>query len=57
LTGQAALGDAAFLTRQQELMKKVKEIADSAIREARKTPGSAFGLWNPSRDGTFVCPQ
>jgi hypothetical protein len=57
LHGQSALGDAAFFTHQQELMKKVKEIADSAIREARKTPGSAFGLWNPSSDGTFVCPQ
>jgi len=57
LTGPSALGDAAFVTRQQELMKKVKEITDSAIREARKTPGSRFGLLNPTSDGTFVCPQ
>ena len=56
-SGQSALGDGALLTRQQELMKKVKEITDSAIREARKTPGSPFGLWNPTSDGTFVCPQ
>ena len=57
LTGPSALGDAAFVARQQELLKKVKEITDSAIREARKTPGSPFGLWNPTSDGTFVCPQ
>ena len=57
LTGPSALGDAALFTRQQELLKKVKEITDSAIREARKTPGSPFGLWNPTTDGTFVCPQ
>ena len=55
-TAPSALGDAAFVTRQQELMKKVREITDSAIREARKTPGSPFGLWNPASDGTFVCP-
>jgi hypothetical protein len=57
LNGQAALGDAAFRTRQQELMKKVKEITDGAIREARKAPGSPFALLNPASDGTFACPQ
>ena len=57
LTGQSALGDAAFLSRQQELMKKVREITDKAVREARKTQGSPFGLWNPASDGTFVCPR
>lgn len=57
LTGQSALGDDAFRTRQRELMKKVKEITDSAIREARRTPGSPFGLWNPTSDGTFLCPD
>ena len=57
LTGPAALGDVAFRARQQELVKKVKEIIDTAIREARKRPGSPFELWNPSSDGAFVCPQ
>jgi hypothetical protein len=57
LTGQSALGDAAFLSHQQELMKKVREITDKAVREARKTQGSPFGLWNPASDGTFVCPR
>ncbi len=55
--GQSAVSDAAFRTHQQELMKKVKEITDSSIREARKTPGSPFVLLTPSIDGTFVCPQ
>jgi hypothetical protein len=57
LTGQSALGDAAFLSRQQELMKRVREITDRAVKEARKTQGSPFGLWNPTSDGTFVCPR
>lgn len=57
LTGQAALGDSTFRARQQELMQKVKEITDTAIREARKTPGSPFALLTPSSDGTYVCPQ
>src|SRR5689334_18516094 len=57
LSGQAAFGDASFHARQQELMKKVREITDSAIREARKTPGSPFGLLAPGSDGTFACPQ
>lgn len=57
LTGQAPLGDAIFRARQQELMKKVKEITDGSIREARKTQGSPFALLSPSSDGTFVCPQ
>ena len=57
VTGLSALGNAAFVARQQELMKKVKAITDSAIREARKTPGSPFRLWTLASDGTFVCPQ
>lgn len=57
LTGHSALGDPSFLTRQQDLIKKVREITDSAIREARKTPGSPFALLNATSDGTFVCPQ
>jgi hypothetical protein len=57
LGGHSTLTDAAFLSRQQELMKRVKQITDSAIREARKTPGSAFVLWKPTSDGSFVCPQ
>jgi hypothetical protein len=57
ITGQSALGDAAFLSRQQDLVKKVREMTDKAIREARKTEGSPFGQWTPSSDGTFVCPR
>jgi hypothetical protein len=57
LSGQNALGDPAFRFRQQELLKKVKEVTDIAIREARKTPGSRFALWSPANDGTFACPQ
>jgi len=56
-TGQSPVSDAAFRIHQQELMKKVKEITDSSIREARKTPGSPFVLLTPSSDGTFVCPR
>ncbi len=57
LSGQSALGDTAFRARQQALLKKVKEITDSAIREARKVPGSPFALLSPAGDGTFACPQ
>lgn len=57
MTGQSALGDAALLSRQQELLKKVREMTDKAIREARKAPNSPYGPWNPSSDGTFVCPR
>jgi hypothetical protein len=57
LSGQNAFGDAAFRTRQQELLKKVKEVTDIAIREARKTPGSPFALLSPASDGSFACPQ
>jgi hypothetical protein len=57
ITGQSTLGDAAFLSRQQELLKKVGEMTDKAIREARKTPNSPYAQWNPSSDGTFVCPR
>src|SRR6266481_1689656 len=39
LSGQNALGDPAFRTRQQELRQKIKEITNSAIKEARKMPG------------------
>ncbi|HEY4355005.1 MAG TPA: hypothetical protein VGN16_04590 [Acidobacteriaceae bacterium] len=57
LSGQAAFGDAAFLSRQQALMKRVREMTDAAVKEARKTQGSPFSLWSPSSDGTFVCPK
>jgi hypothetical protein len=57
LAAQSALADPSLVAQQQELIKKVKQITDSAIREARKTPGSPFQLWNPSSDGSFVCPQ
>jgi len=57
LHGQTALADASFRTRQQELMKKVREITDSAIKEARKAPDSPYQVWTPSSDGTFACPQ
>ena len=57
LGGQAALGDTAFRARQQALMKKVKEITDAAIREAKKAPDSPYQVWTPSIDGTFACPQ
>jgi hypothetical protein len=57
LSGQNALGDPPFRARQQALLKKVKEVTDSAIREARKAPGSPFALLSPGSDGTFACPQ
>ena len=57
LTGQSAFGDPAFLARSQDLVKKMKEITDTAIREARRMPGSPYTLLSPGRDGTFVCPQ
>jgi len=55
VAGQSALGGGAFQSRQQDLMKKVREITDKAIREARKTPGSPFLTWKPTSDGTFAC--
>jgi hypothetical protein len=57
ITGQSALGDAVFLSRQQELLKKVRGMTDEAIREARKTPNSPYLQWSPTSDGTFVCPR
>jgi hypothetical protein len=57
LHGQAGLGDTAFRARQRELMRKVREITDSAIREAKKTPDSPYQVWTPASDGTFACPQ
>lgn len=57
LQGQSGLGDPAFRTRQQDLMTRVKQITDSAIREARKAPGSPYQVWTPASDGTFACPQ
>jgi hypothetical protein len=57
INGQSALVDPAFLSSQQDLVRKVREMTDKAIREARKTAGSPFGQWTPSSDGTFVCPR
>jgi hypothetical protein len=57
VTGQSAFGDTAFLSRQQQLLKKVRELTDKAIKEARKTPGSAYGALTPTSDGTFACPR
>jgi hypothetical protein len=57
LTGQGALGDTRFRARQQELIERIKEISDDAIREARKMPRSPYALLTPSSDGSFTCPQ
>jgi hypothetical protein len=57
ITGQSALGNAPFLTRLQELLKKTKEMTDKSIREAKKTPRSRYALLTPSSNGTFICPQ
>jgi hypothetical protein len=57
VTGQSAFGDSAFLSRQQQLLKKVRELTDKAIKEARRTPGSAYGTLTPTSDGTFACPR
>jgi hypothetical protein len=57
VTGQSTFGDATFLSRQQQLLKKVRELTDKAIKEARKTPGSAYGALTPTSDGTFACPR
>jgi len=57
ITGQSALGNAPFLSRLQELQKKIREMTDKSIREAKKAPGSRYGPLTPSGDGTYVCPQ
>jgi hypothetical protein len=57
LKGQNALGDPAFRTRQEGLQKKIKEITNTAIREAKRTPGTRYDLLEPGNDGEFACPQ
>ena len=57
LAGPSALSNPAFLSGQQDLLNRVRGMADKAIQEARKTPGSPYATLTPAADGTFVCPR
>lgn len=56
-SGQGQIDAAGFVASQRELLKQVQKMADRAIQESRKTPGSPYITMTPGSDGSFTCPR
>lgn len=56
-SGQRQIDAAGFVASQKELLKQVQKMADRAIQESRKTPGSPYIAMTPGSDGSFSCPR
>jgi len=56
-SGQSQINAAGFAAGQRELVNQVRKMADRAIQESRKTPGSPFITMTPGSDGSFSCPR
>lgn len=57
ISGQSQINAAGFAESQRELVKQVQKMADRAIQESRKTPGSPYITMTPGSDGSFSCPR